>query len=181
MLVVTGAPASGKTTVATRLAHDLGLPYLGKDLFKETLFDVLGWSDRAWSQRVATASMRLLFRCAAAVLEAGGSVVLESNFYDAWDTPELLRLQQRFGCRFVQVVCTAPGPLLVERFEARVRSGDRHPGHVDPASLEELRPKLLDNVWGPLGLSGPVLRVDTHDFTAIDYAALSRSVRDANG
>ena len=37
------------------------MPYLSKDLFKETLFDTLGWDDRGWSQQLGSASMALLF------------------------------------------------------------------------------------------------------------------------
>ena len=69
-LVITGPPASGKTTVGRQLAARLQIPFLGKDLFKETLFDSLGWQDRDWSRRLGGASMALLFRVAAALLNA---------------------------------------------------------------------------------------------------------------
>jgi hypothetical protein len=62
VLIVTGAPASGKTTLGRQLANALGLPYFSKDLFKESLFDSLGWQDRAWSQRVGGASTAVPFR-----------------------------------------------------------------------------------------------------------------------
>jgi len=66
-LIITGAPASGKSTLGRQLAAALSLPYLSKDLFKETLFDSLGWQDRAWSQRLGGTSMALLFRSAEAL------------------------------------------------------------------------------------------------------------------
>ena len=80
MLIVTGPPASGKTTIGRPLARALALPFLSKDLFKESLFDSLGGSDREWSRRIGLASTQLLFRCAEALLEAGHSCALESNF-----------------------------------------------------------------------------------------------------
>jgi len=119
VLVITGAPASGKTTIGRRLAADLSLPFLSKDLFKETLFDTLGWDDRAWSKRLGNPSMQLLYRCAAALLEARQSVALEANFYPQWDTAPLLQLEEQWACRFVQVLCEAPCALLAERFRAR--------------------------------------------------------------
>jgi predicted kinase len=173
VLVITGAPASGKTTVGRRLARDLGVPYLSKDLFKETLFDDLGWQDRAWSKRLGGASMQLLYRCAAQLLEVGQSVALEANFYPQWDNVPLADLHERYGCQFVQLLCTAPGPLIWERFCARNVSGERHPGHVDLTRMDELRPILLAP-WPPLELDGPLVTVDTTDFEAIDYDALKQ-------
>jgi SpoVK/Ycf46/Vps4 family AAA+-type ATPase len=64
VLIITAPPASGKSTLGRQLAQRLGLPFLSKDLFKEVLFDVLGWSDLEWSQRLGRASMKLLFRSA---------------------------------------------------------------------------------------------------------------------
>lgn len=55
-MLVTGVPGSGKTTLARRLSPALGLPLLAKDVVKETLFDVLGVGDRAWSTRLGAAA-----------------------------------------------------------------------------------------------------------------------------
>ena len=137
-LVVTGAPASGKSTIGKRLAREIRLPFLSKDMLKETLFDTLGWSDREWSRKLGGASMWLLYRCAAAVLEADQSVVIESNFYPDFDTQSMLELQRQSRCEFVQLLCEAPGPVLVERFRSRELSGESHSGHAGLASLEEI-------------------------------------------
>ena len=131
VLIITGPPASGKTSVGRQLARILGLPFLSKDLFKETLFDQLGWSDLEWSHRLGSASMALLYRSAAALLDAGHSVALEANFYAKWDAPRLLELAERWPCCFVQVVCTASQSTLTERYRRRIATGERHPGHTE--------------------------------------------------
>jgi predicted kinase len=161
VLIITGAPASGKSTLGPRLASALGLPYLSKDFFKESLFETLGVGDKAWSQRLGVASIQLLFRSAAALLQAGQSLAVESNFVVRLSSPEFQALANRFGCRFIQVVCTASGPILRERFERRVVSGERHPGHADAETLDEWRAALVDNRWEALDLPGPVFSVDT--------------------
>ena len=64
VVVVGGAPGTGKTTLAAPLAKALELPFLSKDLIKETLMDSLGASDLPTSQRVGAAGWELLYRVA---------------------------------------------------------------------------------------------------------------------
>jgi 2-phosphoglycerate kinase len=46
VIVITGPPCAGKTTIARRVAERFSLPWMGKDMVKELLFDALGWQDR---------------------------------------------------------------------------------------------------------------------------------------
>ena len=46
LIVVTGAPGSGKSTVAVPLARRLGVPLIAKDDIKEALWDHIGPGDR---------------------------------------------------------------------------------------------------------------------------------------
>ena len=47
LLLVTGLPATGKTTLARLLARRFTAPLLAKDVIKEPLLDVLGAADAA--------------------------------------------------------------------------------------------------------------------------------------
>ena len=90
--------------------------------------------------------------------------------------PQLRALGERYSCQFVQIVCTAPGPTLVERFERRALSGERHPGHADAASLDEFRSRLLTERWDAFDLGGSVLTVDTSS-GELDIEGLASSIR----
>jgi len=66
LVLVSGPPGAGKTTIAGPLAAGLGFALLAKDRIKETLHDALGQqADLAWSQRLGGASMELLWALAA--------------------------------------------------------------------------------------------------------------------
>jgi len=161
LIAITGAPGSGKTTLATELARRLAVPLVAKDDVKEALFDALGTGDREWSRRLGAATYDVLFVVARRLLEAGASCVLESNFTDV----EPLRALP--PARVVQLFCAAPADIVLERYAAR----RRHPGHLDDAIVEELRVRLQAHEWRPLDLDGELVEVDTSGSVDVDALA----------
>jgi hypothetical protein len=148
LVLVTGPPASGKTTLARPLAHHLDLPLLGKDTIKEALFDTLGTGDRAWSRRLGGASYAVLL----ALAQELPAAVLDANFYPDHG-PGLLQ-----ACpRPIEVFCRRPAAEVEHRFTTRASA--RHPGHVDHVPDAQLK-AALDGGVSPLCLGGPVLEVD---------------------
>jgi predicted kinase len=160
-VVVTGPPATGKTTLAQRLSRDLGLPLAAKDAIKERLYDTLGAGDREWSRRLGRATFELMFHWLAEELRAGRSIVAEANFTAA-AVPRFAALPSH---RVLQLFCTAPRDVVVERYAARTR----HHGHLDDVVLEELRAGRHEEQWRPLELGGEVveLRIESADVDAI--------------
>lgn len=47
LILVTGIPASGKSTMAAYLSEALSIPMLSKDRIKELLYDTVGFEGRA--------------------------------------------------------------------------------------------------------------------------------------
>lgn len=179
VLIITGAPATGKTTIGRRLASDLDLPYIGKDDIKEILFDTIGWKDRAWSRHLAGASYGLMYYVVEQQLAAGLSIAVESNFDRERSTPEFLALQSRHEYRAVQVLCYADGQALMERFVARDHAGLRHPGHIDRDAYQDVEAVLAQGKIEPLALEGPIIEVDTTELDAVRYDVILRKVLDA--
>jgi len=173
LIIVTGLPCTGKSSLARKLAGRLGLPVFAKDLIKEALFDTLGWGNRAWSRRLGVTSTAVLFALVESELAAGRSCIAESNFHPEHDTARLRAIQQRTPVAVAQVLCVTDGQVLVERHRARARSGRRHPGHMERQLVEELRPLLLRGRLDPLDVDSVLIEVDTTDFAQVDDAALA--------
>jgi predicted kinase len=172
VVIVTGPPCTGKTTLARRLAVDLGLPLICKDTIKETLFEVLGVTDRAGSRRLGGASMELLYTFVEAQLAAGQSCVAEGNFDAGYSTPVLRRLARDYPHTSVQVNCAADPAVLRARFRQRSLSGERHPGHQDHRLCDASLDAPLPGRTPALEIGGHVIELDTSDFAQIDYDRL---------
>jgi predicted kinase len=62
LMVITGQPAAGKSTLATWLGKQLTFPVISKDDIKVVLFNQPGWQDREWSRFFGRASVELAAR-----------------------------------------------------------------------------------------------------------------------
>lgn len=178
VVIINGPPGAGKTTLGRQLAADLNLPFIGKDDFKEILFDRLGQGDRDWSIRLGLTSIELIFHVLAQELATGHSAVMESAFVPTYDTPRFARLQQRFTFNLIQLYCYGDPAVLTARFFERDRSGDRHPGHIVPGSgPPDFEAMLKTDKYGVLDVGGELIRLDTTDFNRIDYETILTTIR----
>ena len=159
LVLVGGAPGSGKTTLAARLGPMLRLPVLTRDGFKEVLFESLGCSDRARSRELGAAAYALLYATTGQLLQAGTGVVVDSNFWRGRSEADLAPLLVRANPRLVH--CRTTPAETVRRYVARAEEGERHPGHHDAAALPDLLANLADETFSPLELGIPTLIVDT--------------------
>jgi predicted kinase len=160
-VIVSGAPASGKTTLARRLSAELRLPVIAKDNIKELLGDALGAPDRDASKRLGAATYRLLYATAGWLLEANCGVILESNFWHGAAEPALRPLEMR--ARTVLVHCESAPEVILRRYAERGARGERHPVHFDAEELPRLRGALAEGRFDPLALDVPVVRVRTDE------------------
>lgn len=175
LVIIGGAPASGKTTLGRRLAADFRLPYIGKDDIKESLYDSLGAGDLDWSRRLGRATYPLLYLFIEIELRAGRSLIAESNFDAAFAGPVLGDLIARYDALPFQILCRADPGVLQARYQRRATTGERHPGHLDHLLALELADRIDQYKLLPLG--GESLVLDTTDLAAIDYPSIAQHLQ----
>ena len=182
LIIVSGPPCTGKTTLGRQIADKFQLPFIYKDGIKESLMDSLGATNREESRKLGTASYQLLYRFVESILKTGYSLVVESNFKSEYDSGQFRNLIVKYSYTPIQIQCKTKGDVLLARYKKRTASGDRHPGHFDIlnySGLETdiLRDDLLKGEFAPLEIGGEVIYIDTTDFSKIDYAGLFENIR----
>jgi len=178
LIIVNGLPGTGKTTLARRLAAELGLPTFSRDGLFETLYDALESSTAGPPSALGAAAYALLYEVAGAVLAAGRSVIVE-GFFGRPDVrrAEFLRLRERHDFEPIEILCKADGSALMQRFLARMASGERHRGHLDREWLEHNEARLLNGQLTPLAIGHQVIEIDTTTSHSVAYAEVLRQVQ----
>ncbi len=153
-VVVSGLPASGKSTVARVLASALCLDLLDKDDFLEALFETCEVGDVDWRRQLSVAA-DALFRQRAEMSK--GAVLASwwlhprSSTDSGTPTGWLASLQGPL----VEVHCLCSAEVAASRFMTRAR----HPGHLDArwTRAELLASFERQALFGPLCVSETLL------------------------
>jgi hypothetical protein len=125
-VVVTGLPASGKSTVGTAVASALGLSLYDKDEILEALFESLGVGDAEWRTRLSRAADEVLRK---QIPRSHGAVIVSW-----WRHP----LSQAQSGTPTEWLSSSPGTLIElhcrckpETAAGRFLARTRHAGHLD--------------------------------------------------
>ena len=179
LVLISGAPGTGKTVLARRLAEALPIVVLEKDAIKETLFDTVGEGDREWSRKLGNASFVLLRMLVQLEIKAGQSVVAEAAFWHEYEVPWLDRMKEKYDFDTLELHCHADAEIVVQRFARRADSDDRHRGHHSGMSRDALAGEIRNQFerYGPVTTGEGLVRIDTTNFATVDYAAIVERVR----
>jgi predicted kinase len=178
LIIVNGLPGTGKTTLAGRLAADTGVPVFSRDGLYETLYDALACSTGGLPSPLGDAAFALLYSVVGSVLAAGQPIVVE-GFFGRLDVrrAEFLRLQQLHEFEPIEILCKADGQVLMQRFLARIASGERHRGHLDREWLEHNEARLLNGQLAPLAIGPQIIEVDTSTPQSFSYGDVLQQIQ----
>ena len=165
-VIISGAPAAGKSTAGAALASEAGVPLFDKDRFLEPLY--------ATSQPNSQLERRQLSRRADSAFQSAVEASRGALAVSWWKHPKsdrdsgtptdwLLKLPGNL----VEVHCKCPPRVAMTRFLNR----KRHPGHLDELWPNQELAAFLEqaSLLGPLAIS-PVIEVDCSG--AVDYGIL---------
>lgn len=130
LVIITGLPGTGKTTLARDAARHHGLPLICKDTIKEPLMDMLG-APTSRSRELSNISFAVMFSLARELLAVGDSLILEGNFRAGEHETPLRAALPPDSPNIIQVLCRAEEG---ER-RARILQRSRHAGHQSAHQL----------------------------------------------
>jgi len=194
LIILTGMPATGKSTIAANLSKAFRYPILEKDNIKEGLFDILGLENYAQKRKLDHASNEVLLRILESMMKAGSSLIVDNNF-DTVSTEKLYALIEAYQPNCVTIFLHGDSQTLYERYVQRDSLRKRHLGHIlqdhyPPHEGDDLNYSMtrdeFDEKFFKRGMDqfkcpGERLEVDVTDFAKVDNAALVCEVQNLLG
>ena len=173
MIIVTGIPGSGKTTLAKRLMQDLGVRGIAQDAVKEFMADHLGgrYTDQQ-SSALGRVTRQAVLELGIEFEKLGEQIIIES----ALQTSAAEKILQHSSHQpILQIYVTCGLAEVKRRFYARRRSGNRHSVHTDDL-YDKLTEHEIRDKYRPLVADN--ITTVTVDSENLDYAALRDIVKD---
>lgn len=122
-------PASGKSTLARKVARTLDLPVLEKDEIKEALFDTVGFRCYKEKRQLDVAATEVLLRCTDSILSTGQSLIIVNNFRPEKQA-DVEGLIAKYGARAALVFLGGNADVFYRRYVERDNLHARHLGHI---------------------------------------------------
>lgn len=176
IVLINGAPGSGKTTFVQKLKMQLQVPIIEKDSIKEFYFDYVGTAGMDHSRALGTASIEAMYALAHQLLTVTDSVILENSFNADLAPSDLSGLAKGDAVDILEVYCTLDEHERLRRFTARALH-DRHVGHSDMQNISEA---AMQDHFRALEI-GDIIRVDMTEYDHARDEAVIEKIRNFIG
>lgn len=175
VVVVSGMPGSGKTTLGWDLSRRLHVPLVCRDDIKSGIHvSHADRDDEPWA--FASTAFEAFYATIDVLVDAGASLVAEAAFHTGFADTPIAALAGR--ARIVHVHLITPQEVSLRRYRQRALDGLRHPAHDDLRFADEMESGRKPTDVYELTLPFSTIAVDGTDGWNPDLATIARFVLD---
>ena len=181
LIIISGLPGTGKTTLAKKISDEFDLPMISMDEVKEVMWDTMGHEfDFEFSDKLGRTAFELVFHYIDANLSKGVSMIVEAHFSPERNNERINKLKEKYGVQLIQIYCDCETEALRKRFKERMTKDSYHKGHRHTIGLygEDRILNSLGTKNKRLDINGVTYDLDTTNPEKINYEKLLGFISD---
>lgn len=177
LILLSGLPASGKSTIGNTISRKFNFPLIEKDMIKEILADSMHQFSKEDSIKFGKASRELSYKIIEKLLTRNISCILEGNFYPERDDKLFQKIQSKSNCIILQILVKTEKKILINRFKNRFINGERHKIHLEHhMPLGVFTSELSREILPELSVDSKIIEIDTTDFNKVDWEKTNEAI-----
>jgi predicted kinase len=161
LVVISGPPGAGKTTLAHLLARTIGCPAICRDEIKEGMVHAAGNAAAEPGDDLNLRTLPTFFQVLELLLNAGVTTVAEAAFQDRLWRPQLQPLRRLADIRIVH--CHVTADTARARIHRRQSENPTRRAHADPHLIGRQQHADRHDSFHRVELDVPQIDVDTSD------------------
>lgn len=125
LIIVTGAPASGKSSIAAAVGEKICVDVISKDGFKIDLFEKYGFTNHDEKKKLSIRGEQMMHDAIRRYVDNDQDLIVDNNFKN-FEEVRLILDQADTDVVVKCVCCVADYEKLAQRYNDRISSGNRH-------------------------------------------------------
>lgn len=124
LIILTGAPASGKSSLSKALSERTSIEFVSKDDLKIGLFEQYGFTSHDQKKSLSKLSEKMLYERIKDSILKQRDIIVDNNFKNY----DIIRSYLHDYCNVTVycIYCVASSDILAKRYNERITSGNRH-------------------------------------------------------
>ena len=126
-IIFTGAPASGKSSLANEVGKRLDVDVISKDGYKIELFEKYGFSNHDEKKKLSVLGEKLMNEELQHHITLERDIIVDNNYKNFDEIRKIISIDKKASqvC-IICIYCVADYDILAKRYNERIQSGNRH-------------------------------------------------------
>lgn len=125
LIIITGAPASGKSSIAENIGKRINTEVISKDAYKIELFEKYGFTCHAEKKKLSIQGEKIMHETIAKNIYLNQDLIVDNNFKNYNELRKIINSSSN-SVDIKCIYCVADYSILAKRYNERISSGNRH-------------------------------------------------------
>jgi|GEM_PF-1885909 len=177
VIIVSGPPCAGKTTLAEKLAKRFKLPIISRKMIRDLLFNTYDCEDLSIFNKSRQVGFNIMFILIKLFLHRSQSFIIDSAFNSDRSRKKICEFQKKYKFDCLLIDLRATGEVLWSRYQARIKLEQKRQDYFFNSRLRQIKKLAFRGFTPAPKISGKTIKIDMTNFKKVNYQKIIQEVK----